>query len=96
MEFSLKRRHWRLLQERLKFSSLRALETLRYELMSFFHEFHYFGLFWRSLHAFSLVLIPIKGRLVDIKDLWPINLVDKVYNLLVGVLTNRLKKVIIY
>ena len=58
-----------------------------------FREFHYLGMFVRSLNIIFLVLIPkIKG-VEDLKDFRSINLVGSLYKLIVKVLANRLKRV---
>ena len=51
------------------------------------------GLFERSLNATFFVLVPKKGGVAKWKTFRPISLVGSLYNLLVKVLVNRLKKV---
>ena len=62
--------------------------------MEMFHEFFVKGTFTRSINATFLVLIPKKGGTEDLKDFMPISLLGSLYNILVKVLANRLKKVV--
>ena len=62
--------------------------------MGFFADFHYLGLFERSLNATFIVFIPKKGGTENLRGFCPISLIGSLYKLLAKVLVNRLKRVV--
>ena len=62
--------------------------------MGFFADFHYLGVFERSLNATFIVFIPKKGGAENLRGFCPISLIGSLYKLLAKVLVNRLKRVV--
>ena len=56
--------------------------------MGFFGDFFESECFKRSLNAISVVLVPKKGGVEELKDFRPISLVGGLYKLLAKVLAN--------
>ena len=66
---------------------------MKEEVLSFCKDFHEHDRFVRTKCASSFVLIPRRGA-EDLIDFWPMSLVSNLYNPLVKVLTNLLRKLI--
>ena len=67
--------------------------VVKNEIMEVFQNFHTQAMFEKSLNASFLALIPENVDAVEIKDFWPISLVDEIYKIISKVLANRFRKV---
>ena len=69
-------------------------DTIKYDAMVVFHEFHAHGHFEKSMNATFIALIPKKLGALECKDFRPISLVIGIYKIIAKVLANRLRLVL--
>ncbi|XP_050209730.1 uncharacterized protein LOC126660308 [Mercurialis annua] len=68
----------------------KAWKIIKHDILELFNNFHHTGAFPADLNTAFLVLIPNRKGATDIKDFWPISLINGVFKLLSKVLANRL------